>query len=328
MKRLVVVLAAGCLLGGVLPGCGMDLPTGVLLERPRVLGVRVIAESDPELAQPVPGESTTLRWLTAPGTTGWTYALTACVARPSTQGLPQCEGEPFAVGFGMTPSAEPEWTFTVPAGAAGTLLVAGVLCADGTPALPSEGETLPGCDGENATTEILTFSVALAGMGPINRHPEWTDDAFTIDEMAWPIAPADLGDTGCLGRDGVPQISRRLPTMEDGEEVEPDPSELGYTVRSQDRETFEALVLGDPPFFEEQTEELTITHVATQGNFVRLRSVVFDQDSETNTVQWEHPDEEDLPEVPTDGLTVRVWHVLRDGRGGMSIAQRAFCLIP
>lgn len=324
MKRLLLLAFAGATLGG----CVMDLPTGVLLERPRVLGVRVIAESGPELAQPVPGETTTLRWLTAPGTTGWTYALTACVALPSTQGLPQCQGDPIAVGFAMTPQPEPEWTFTVPEGAAGNLLVAGVLCADGVPALPAEGETLPSCAGEGATQEILTFSVAIAGMDPINRHPEWTDDAFTIDEMPWPIAPDDLGDTGCMGRDDVPQIVRRLATMEDGEEVEPDPSDLGFTVRSEDREPFQQLVLGDPPFFEDAFEELTITHVATQGNFVRLRTIVFDEQSETNLVPWQHPDEEDLPEVPADGLTVRVWHVLRDGRGGMSIAQRAFCLVP
>ena len=326
-RLLGATLLGATLLGATqLGGCIDDLPSGVLVERPRVLGVRVTIAGSPENAQPRAGEEVTLAWLTVPPEEGWSHALTACVGAPSNQGIPICEGEPFAVGLSPAPEMGPAWTFTVPEDAAGTLLIAGVLCANGSPALPAEGEMLPTCEGEGATRELVTFSVRIGGPGPINQHPEWDEDAFLFEGEPWAEPPTDLGETGCAGRSDLPQVARRRP---DEEGVAPEPTEFGFHTRPGDREPFQAFVLADPPMLQDRIEELSITHVATAGRMARLKTDVFDEETEAaSTVPWIHPDDEVLPEVPTDGQTVRVWWVIRDGRGGMAMTERDFCLVP
>jgi hypothetical protein len=68
-----------------------------------------------------------------------------------------------------------------------------------------------------------------------------------------------------------------------------------------------------------------VTHVATAGLFSRLQTEVFDDDAPDPEVIWRHPDAD---EVPEDGLTVRFWFVVRDGRGGMDWVERAVCVVP
>ncbi|HJL20513.1 MAG TPA: hypothetical protein RMH99_32900 [Sandaracinaceae bacterium LLY-WYZ-13_1] len=297
-------------------GCIDDLPSGVRIERPRVLAVRVRIDGEPQRAQPRPGETITLRWLTAPEGGAWTGALTACVAAPGNTGLPRCMGEPFAIAPPGPPSARPTFTLTMPEDAAGEVLIGGVLCEGGTPALPEDG--LPTCEGESATTELVTFDLSLATDQPPNRHPSWDDETFMLDGVTW-TAPDDPPATGCAeaaGGAALPRVPRR------GEE---EPSAVRFSSSPDDREAFEELVYGDPPSIEEMREELLVSHVATAGLFSRLSTEVFDDDAPAPEVSWRHPDAED---VPDDGLTVRFWFVVRDGRGGMDWVERAACVVP
>ena len=72
-------------------------------------------------------------------------------------------------------------------------------------------------------------------------------------------------------------------------------------------------------------EDLTITHLATAGEFARLTTIVFDDDAPDPEVEWVHPEADD---VPADGLTVRFIFTVRDGRAGMDWVERAACVVP
>lgn len=301
-----------------LPACGMSLPNGTVVDRPRVLGVRVEVEGDAARAEPRPGEAVALRWLVVPGADAWTSALTACLAAPVNAGLPRCAGPPFEFAPPGAPTPDPRFAFTVPADATpgSTVLVAGILCAGGAPVLPDEG--LPDCEGEGATVERVVFSFSVAGMQQPNRHPSWEGQTLTIDEQPWEPPPAELPASGCASVAGDPSLPRLAWRDED------DPLTLTFTTRPEDREPFEALVLGEMPRLESRREDLRVTHAATAGRFARLSTEIFDDESSTGEVPWRHPP---LEEVPEGGLTARFWFVLRDGRGGMDWTERAACLV-
>jgi hypothetical protein len=128
-----------------------------------------------------------------------------------------------------------------------------------------------------------------------------------------------LPETGCASVAGAASFPRVEQRGED------DPSVVTFTTSSTDRETYQALVLGEMPSFVARQEDLRITHAATAGQFARLFTEVFDDESPTPEVPWRHPAAEDVPE---EGLTVRFWMVLRDPRGGMDWTERALCVVP
>lgn len=310
----------------LLPACIDELPSGVLLERPRVLGARAEIEGEPERASPRPGEDAVLRFHTVSNDgAGWTAALTACVAAPALMGFSACAGDPFAFAAPGAPTGSPELAFAVPGpeafeGSAGSLLFAGVLCANGTPSPEPDPTTmLPTCDGEGATTEVITFELPVAlGVEPPNQHPSLSDETITIDDVTWGL-PADPPAAGCASapeNGSLPHIALR---------DEESPSELVFTSDPADRERYQELVFGETPTLVDAREDLTITHVASAGRFERLTTEVFDDDAPDPRVEWEHPPPED---VPADGLTIRFHFVIRDGRGGMDWTERAACLVP
>lgn len=315
MKKLSLLLA---LLAG---GCVMDLPTGVRVDRPRVLGVRVDIDGDPERAAARPGDALTLRWLVV-GHEGdppeWSNAMAACVARPSNLGIPTCDGAPFAFQLPTEPTAAPSFAFEIPGdvpveGRETEILVIGVLCAGGTPVFSMDD--LPSCEEEEAIAERLIFAFPLVeadAEADANQHPSLGDETLTIDDTPWPASDV-VPESGCAGGDLV-QIRAR---------VEDEPSFVRLTTSPSDREMYDEVVLGEMPRVVETREELLVTHVATAGLFTRLQTEVFDDPP--LEVPWRHPDPE---EIPDDGLTVRFWFVARDQRGGMDWVERALCVVP
>lgn len=308
----------------LLPACMDDIPDGALLERPRVLGARMVFENEPERASPRPGEQGTLQFFTASndGAT-WTGALTACVEAPSFSGIPGCAGDPFAFSLPGAPTESPELAMQIPDASAFTslessILVLGVLCSGGTPSMETDASMLPTCDPPEATREVITFSIPVAvGMAPANQHPTWADETIFIDDVAWepPEAPPE---TGCASQTGasLPRVSWT---------DEENPSVLRFTSAPADREEFQELVLGEQPMFVDSREDLQITHIASAGDMQRLNTEVFSDDAPDPSVEWIHPLQEDIPE---DGLTVRFIFVVRDGRAGMDWTERVLCLVP
>ncbi|MGE0788357.1 MAG: hypothetical protein AB7S26_21970 [Sandaracinaceae bacterium] len=322
MRRGTYVVAVLALIA--LPACIDDLPSGALLERPRVLGARLVVDADPSRAWPAPEEAARLAFFTAPRATPWAYALAGCVSAPQVGGIAGCAGDPFAVGAAPSSTDEPAFAFGVPPQSTlrpgATLLFAGVFCANGTPSVtPDETTGLPTCDGDDATTEVVTFSLPVAmPPTPANLHPELEDDAILLDDAAWPPSAEDPPVSGCastVGEASFPRVTRT-----DAES----PSRVSFAIDPSYREAYQELVFGETPMLVDARETLTLTHIADAGRVTRLTTEVFD-DETVPFVEWEHPAAED---VPSDGLTVRFVFVVRDGRGGMARATRAACVVP
>lgn len=319
MRRAIAVGALAVLLGG----CVEDLPTGALLDRPRVLGGRVVVRDDPTRAWPRAGEETRFEWrVAAPTAATWTSLLTVCVAAEANVGIPGCAEDPFALQLPSAPLADraPDLAFTVPEGTEGRdLLIAGVLCANGTPP-PSISTEPPECEPvEQATTTLV--STVLPVVDPEraeNHHPTIRDETFVFDGERWDEPLVPLPQEGCASVTG-PRLPR-VPYRDDPD----DPSLFAFTSDPADREEFLEDVLGqDEP--EVTREELSVSHVADLGTINRLRTAIFD-DEPPRPVEWAHP--EDLDEVPEDGITVRFLFQIRDRRGGADWTERAICLVP
>jgi len=303
----------------LLAACGGELESGSLLERPRVLGVRVEVDGAPERAAPAPGETIALRWLVAsPDDVAWTAAMSVCVAAPSQLGFAACAGEPFATGVTMGPTLEPTVSMTLPGpeafvGTPGDLLVLGIFCAGGVP-------TMEGCSAESADSEIVTFSFpADLGEQPPNLHPSIVDETFSYDDTLWSAPPTDLPSSNCAAQadePGLPHVRWR---------AEDDEPRIGITTKVEDRDAYVELVFGETLMMVDSREELTIAHIASAGRIARLETAIFDDASLDVDVPWRHPEQ---AEIPADGLTVEFIFVMRDGRGGMDWTHRALCLLP
>ncbi len=311
--------AAAAVLCLALSACAGDLESGSLLDRPRVLGVRVDVEGAPGRAAPAPGETFSLSWLVAsPDDVSWTGAMRVCLAAPNQIGFAGCAGEPFFMGATGLPSLEPSITVTSPgpeafSGLPGDLLVLGIFCAGGLP-------TADGCSEDSAEAEIVTFRFpADLGLQPANQHPSIVDETFTYDEAPWDAPPAALPATGCASTPDSPSFPHVAWASED------DAPQIGLTTQTDDREPYLEFVFGETLMRVESREELSVAHLATAGWIARPETIVFADETPNVDVPWRHPDR---AEVPGDGLTVEFIFVMRDGRGGMDWTRRALCLLP
>jgi len=286
-----------------LSACGEDLPSGALLERPRVLGVRVEVEGEPQRAAPRAGETFELRWLlAAPEPVEWSAALVLCGAAPNQTGVPSCAGAPFATLATDAPTATPTFTARVPDPAPEQIVLIGTLTAEA-----HEPETV-----------LFVFPVA-AQDDPPNQHPTLGDERITIDDRPWNVPETPPPSTGCASApdtDAFPHVAAR---------DEESPSLVELSIAPEDREPYREIVFGEGPTVVDAREEITVSHIASGGRLARLQSIVFDDDASRVRVEWQHPSSDTLP---NDGLTVSFIFVARDGRGGMDWVERSLCVTP
>ena len=338
-------------LGILFSGCAMDFRPASLVPRARLVGVHVEIASAPERASPLPGETfSAAPIVVAPdGASPLTTAWLACPLLPSRTGVPACGGEP--LGFGPPVlGAAPAMTVTVPMDAtvrgATSILFAVASCDEGAlPRLPEDASTsvIPTCEGggPDARAELSVFSVPIAFDPTLaNLHPTLDDEITTLispdgpdgamgTERAWIAATEALPLTACAARpDDASMPHVRLPTPPAMGEIDEDLLDWTFTITSSqgDRERYVRVVPGgEPPM--EAREVIQISHYLTAGTFARQFSAIegLNDVTEPSTVDWTVPDAED---VPADGLSVRVWWVARDLRGGMAITERALCVLP
>jgi hypothetical protein len=229
------------------------------------------------------------------------WALTVCPVLDAVYGAPRCATEPFAVGERSAPAvAEPSIEFEVPADmdvGVDELAVMGVVCVNGLAELapdPLGSE----CHGGEVRPVVFTVGLALDEEGiQSNRNPALESAPFWLDDEVWPKLeePAD-----CETLPRVVAASRHT---------------LGLELDDADREWLR--VEYD---FEESREAVTLAHFATGGELERAYSVV--EGSVGNRVElgWRAP-ESDSTSV------VRFYTVARDGRGGVSWATHAVCVV-
>lgn len=314
MTRTVPLI--GLALAGLLLGCADDLTPGSSITRNRVIGARAAVVGDPERAWPRAGEEVEVGFLVVdPGPRRpLTWAFVACPLADAAFGADSCGGDPFAFVLSLDPVVgAPTFVFEVPSedalDGAAVLAVLGVICADGLPSTDLESDD--GCVGDRVEETIVAFTLPVSREAVPNRHPRI--GAIELGGVPWTYEPAlDAPVEGCSGVEGIP---RRRSTDVDV------PIFIDDAAGSQ--ETF-VVEEGDPPREVEDVEDLQISHFTDLGELDRQFSFI-EGDVPDATVDWNPPEE--IEEIHPDGSLVRSHFVMRDGRGGVDWATRAFCLV-
>lgn len=208
------------------------------LDRPRVLGAVVSSAADPSRSSFASGEAVSVELVTASAQKARGafdgFAFTAC-ATDDNVSLARCVGPRLAMVEGKD-AADPVFTFTVPPGAQGPLLVFGMVCQGGAAHLRA-GELRGDCDGVVGQEVAVRLDVA----GPPNKNPMLPFDAVAFDDV--PLT----GDRGCESPSPF-----RIPA---------DEREHTLTVSAQNAGA-------------EPDDTLLLSHVATHGKLARLYSTV------------------------------------------------------
>ncbi len=325
----VAVLAAGC---------APDLTSSSLLVRSRALVGIITVDGDPTRSNPAPGESATIEIVFGdPGAKpARTWVLAMCEPQATTFGTPICSSLLGAPAVSSTldttpPFDPPSIAFTVPseselAAETTELLMVASVCSGGVVDTVGIEQWLADLAGGTASGappictdgvgggELATLRVPIDRDGRVNRQPEIDSVRRGGASFANP-APDDAPSTGCVSLGGsIPVVPVTV-------------QELFFEVIVTDEsaETFTEIddVTGQPV---EVTETLQIEYVATAGDMDRTFGFI-DPGEETvsDGVGWELPP---AGEVPADGLLVRFWFSVRDGRGGVDIVERAVCVVP
>lgn len=306
--------------------CGMGFDPASFVERPRLVGARVVVEGEPSRAWPLPGERVRVEpWLVQPErpeSVGASYL--ACPAADVRRGPGGCAGEPIALVPSIEPSTSlPPFELTVPGrdvlGLVRELLVIVVTCERGARPVASSDSRLPRCDDPGARAEVSTLNVPIAFEPTFaNRHPSLDDETFTIAGRVWTTGLEDAeSDRGCVEQSGGSAMPR-LEVAATSQQAEPEELEITFTTSADDRESFDGAA--GP-----MREILQISHYATVGRLGRTFSVVDGDDaSEPIRLGWTPP----APDtIPPEGRLVRFTWVARDLRGGFARAERVACIV-
>lgn len=304
-----------------LPGCidNFDSPTEI--NSPRVLAARTRIAGDEARATPRAGDEVTVEWLAVVPESAtvdagdaapllYTWGFVACEAGPAQTTAPICASEPFAAEVSPVPlSAAPTATFTVPAGIE-RILLRGVICAGGVPALAADGQSAT-CEGDGAETLLVLKYIPVAGEDDAtNLHPSWDGAVILLGgELLEAAVPADLPREGCepgAEAAGVPVLVRP------GKKLK-----LELTPSAAARETYAGADGGETREFLELANYVTAKELERQFSFI-------DDDMPTAKLDWTLPPAADIPD---GGLLVRFFFVMRDGREGTAWTDRAVCLV-
>jgi hypothetical protein len=332
-------MACSLALGLALGGCADDLDPASLLNTSRALAVRLTVTSDPAdppRTNPGPGDSVEVELLVGdPGEAlPRTWAFVACVPLASSFGPPVCKDFDSAFGvFAETtlptsmPYEPPRFTFTMPDAEAlegvGEVVALGVICSGGEvdfqgtlgyfEALAkggAEGKP-PACKNPALDGEIVIIQVPLRA-GEINHAPVIDEigmngPPFTYD------APGDAPIFGCAGDPAAPRVRADVDTVA-----------LAVKPTEASRETY---TVADDGAMASQSyiESLQIAYAATAGEMERTFGYIDPGEDLVDHVEWALPSPSS---IPAEGLLVRFYFVMRDGRGGADWATRALCVVP
>jgi hypothetical protein len=278
-------------------GCDKPITPPELIDKTRVLGAKVEVAGDATRAAPLPGEDVLVHWLVvAPDpNAAFAYELSACVAADSSSDLPKCAGDAIGTAQSSTPAtAPPSIEFTAPADATGDerLAVLGAMCPAGQ-GLDATGTTCT--DGSSVLPVSLDFSMD-DGSHP-NSNPALTD--VSLDGTS--LAAETSGSTDCTALPSFKLGKRRL-------SVELDPNSRDPLVPVNE---------GDPT-----RESLLLSYFVTYGELDHAFTAIDSGSTATGgSVIWTIPSR-------NEPLLVRLFVVVRDGRGGSDFAERRVCVTP
>lgn len=323
MKKIFIALVLPCL---ALVGCE-KLSPAVRVQDTRIVGGEVSVEGDPTRASPMAGETMNIRlYVASPvgvnDTLNW--AFYTCLQSLSAGGLPKCEGdfslENVSMGSGTpmfsvvtpTPNEPPPdlTTSNKP-----TVLVNGIVCINGMPSL--DATTMQASCGEGATrTFPLVMRVPIQTDAASTNHNPTFGDVIHRGETLWPENSADgVTATGCASMPDTPELPHVSRGM--GE-----PMVVNFVMLDASNAE---LISTNADTGAMTLETLQINMTATAGDSDGSPFEVLDGDAipERFDIRWTPPET-----VSSSGELVKFWFVMRDGRNGSTITQRAICLLP
>lgn len=296
----------------LLVGCVDDLEPSTFVSRTRILAAQTSVNGDPTMAYPAPGDSARVDWLIGypaePLPISWGFLVCPSIVAPTGDFI--CVGDPFGleVVSELTVGVDPSVEFTVPPNVdAQSLLVAGIVCTNGTPRLDMTGMDF-GCEGDNPglDQEVVVFNVPLNLDGDGNRNPS---PGQILLNQATVVAPNDpVPVTGCQG-----SADPALTTISHAT------GNPMFTIQS-DAAAFESYNANGST----ETEEILYAVYTTAGEMERQFTVI-EMPGLTDMLEWELPP---LAEVPPNGQRVRFYIVVRDSRDGFAYTVRDVCLVP
>ncbi len=329
-------------------GCAPDLTSSSLLVRSRPLAAKVTVVTEPTRSNPAPGETADVELFFGDPAEkpARTWFFLVCEPLQTSFGTPICANFPtdpaqWATfpwpGFALEttlqttrPFAPPRVPFTVPAAGtlmAGTteLLMMGAVCSGGVVDLEGVGQYLadlaagtargapPVCVDGVGEGELITMRLPLLLDGQANVQPSIAAlrrDGTLLTEAA----PEDAPATGCVSLTTLPVVPVSSPEVQLELEVTPGSAET-FTETDPNTGTTQDVV-----------ESLQIAYTATAGHMDRTFGFIDPPEMTVrDSVGWDLPAAAD---VPPDGLLVRFFFTVRDGRGGVDWAERAICVVP
>lgn len=311
MKRMMgTVRGICCGMAVLLVGCDEPLVEVQTIQGLRVLGARIEAVSDPELAEPAAGDEVALRWLVVSDREqNFSGALEVCVAQPTRMGLPECLEAPFfETTFDGTTAEEPRIELELPALPRGSEWLARlVVCAEGQARFNRRG--VGGCRAGSDPKEA--FYRARVGATTPNRNPDLSDDALSLAGASWEVA-----ERVPLGRSCDEASTEALPRLRAGRS-----RTIRFDLVGDDRERLPAEER--EVYAAAQTESLFYSHFLSASGLERPFSFI---DSGSEQRRFEVELELDSEERwPSGGRVIDWVLVVRDGRGGADWLRRQLC---
>ena len=282
----------------VVTGCDEPISPLELIDKTRVLAAKVEVADDATRAAPLPGEEVLVRWLVAAPdpNAAFAYRLSVCIAKDAATDLPSCQGDALASAESLAPATEaPSIAFSAPGTASGNerLAVLGGVCPAGQ-AL-ADAATLSCSDGTTARAVSLDFSMD-DGNHP-NANPALID--VLVDGTSLTAA---AGGSDCTTLPAFPAGKHRLTV------------ELG----PNSRDPLEPANSGDPT-----RESLLLSYFVTAGELDHAFTAIDAGSNATGgSVIWT------AASHGTEPSFVRLYFVVRDGRGGSDFTERRVCVTP
>jgi hypothetical protein len=272
--------------------CEDPLKDAQRLEEARVLGVRVSSEAGNAWLEV--GTSAAFEVLLAGprGPLDARFAFELCEAAKSDRGVPYCAREAFAAHTVET-LREP-FVVDVPADVSlgARLALLGVVCPAGEPTLSNEPLEWS-CAGDGPPLR-LSFDASVRTAGFTHRNPDLSELVLTIggtrvaldDVNAAPVCDGATPDVAAATRHQVAwHVGEPAREPGDGSEVHRD-------------------------------EALQLSHFSTAGSFERSLSFIDYAEEPSVSLDWE---------APEAGVPVKLYLVVRDGRGGVSWVSASVC---
>lgn len=274
--------------------CDNSFTKGSLVDRTRVIGVRIEAKDDATRSSIMPGESMRATWLVAaPNGTprlGWSYALCAS----PTGNFPdlRCEGATLRAGSGLGENESITMEVDVPPGELRDLILLVAFCQDGA-AVSLDASRFEATCADRGPSLLASARIKT---DPTNRNPDIVSDAVLFDGA--PLGPTTLRpNTPCTTATDAPIV------------VLGSKHTFGFRLRGEDREPGETLI---------------VSHVTTKGELDRQYSALERDEAAPKSAEipWNAPGDD----PGENGTVAEFYFVLRDGRGGAAFTRRAVCV--